>query len=145
MERPNLIRWQKRFEFYKAALARLTEAIDQIKERKLQLEEDEYLEDALQESLIQRYEYTFELSWKVMKDFLSQEGGFKLMGARDSIREAFKAELLDDGEIWMDMLSARNTSSHVYNESKIIKIFRDIQQVYYPQFITFQQEIEARL
>jgi nucleotidyltransferase substrate binding protein (TIGR01987 family) len=67
------------------------------------------------EGLIQRFEYTFELSWKTMKDYLEGQG-IATSYPRDTIKESFAYGLVEDGELWMDMLERRNLLSHTYDE-----------------------------
>ncbi len=90
------IRWEQRFSNFKKALKKLSEAIAFIK-RDLDKQEEnteDILEGILKEGLIQRFEYTHELAWNVMKDFLSEIGDVKIYGSKDATREAFKAELV---------------------------------------------------
>ena len=139
------IRWEQRFSNYNKALQKLTEAIEYIKKTLNPAEHksiDTVLDDIIKEGLIQRFEYTHELTWNVMKDFLEEKGTVKLYGSRDATREAFKAELITDGDIWMDMINSRNKTSHTYNEETANEIFMKIIHEYYPAFITFQKNMK---
>ena len=60
------IRWQQRFNNYRKALAKLTQAVELLSS---QINHEEAVDELLQEGLIQRFEYTHELAWKVMKDY----------------------------------------------------------------------------
>ena len=73
------------------------------------------LNDLEQQGLIQAFEFTHEMAWNVMKDYLRSVGMESLLGSRDSTRAAFAADLLKDGEGWMEMILSRNLSSHTYN------------------------------
>lgn len=73
------------------------------------------LSELEQQGLIQAFEYTHELVWNVMKDYLAQFATSRLIGSRDSTRATFAAELMGNGEDWMDMIVSRNLTSHTYN------------------------------
>ena len=139
------IRWAQRFSNYNKALQKLTEAIEYIQAASNKTENkniDTTLDDIIKEGLIQRFEYTHELTWNVIKDFLEEKGTTKLYGSRDVTREAFKAELITDGDIWMDMINSRNKTSHTYNEETANEIFTKIISEYYPAFIAFQKTMK---
>ena len=89
MSKPD-IRWIQRFDNFKRAFARLADAATQAKQRKLsELEE---------QGLIQAFEYTHELAWNTLKDFLEARGTtVKIYGSRDATREAFAADLIENG------------------------------------------------
>ncbi len=93
------IRWEQRFSYYKKALAKLSIAVEKINKDFIadedgNINDDDFLDDIIKEVVIQRFEYTHELAWKVMKDFLEHQGGVKVFGSKDSTREAFSAELI---------------------------------------------------
>lgn len=116
-------RWQYRFDNFKRAFFLLREAMETAAERPLtQLEK---------EGVIQRFEYTIELAWKVMKDYLeSQNVVFDQVTPRAVIREAFAAKLVTEGQVWMDALDARNRMSHTYNFAEFEKVIAAIRQDY---------------
>ena len=99
------IRWKQRFSNYQKAYAKLAEVV---KNNTL-----EQLTDLEKEGLIQRFEYTYELAWKVMKDYLEYQGITGITGSRDAIREAFQKELITNGENWMNMIKSRNQTTHL--------------------------------
>ena len=117
------IRWVQRFSNYKKALRQLQKFID-----KGELSELE------KQGLIKAFEYTFELAWNTLKDFLEYQGQTDLYGSRDVIRQAFKFDLIEDGESWMDMLKSRNMTSHTYNEETAEEICVAVQNIYYALF-----------
>lgn len=121
------IRWQQRFQNYRQALQTLSEAIELAKQRPLSKLE--------KQGLIQGFEFTHELGWNVLKDFLESKGYTGLIGSRDSSRLAFKNGLIADGEAWMDMIKDRNLTSHTYNLELAERMVQDIAQRYYPAFI----------
>jgi len=126
------IRWRQRFSNYQKALKRLTEAVDLSKKRQLT--------DLEKQGLIQAFEFTHELAWNVLKDYLEAKGYIGLIGSRDVSRMAFKNGLLADGEVWMDMIKARNLSSHTYNTETAEQIAADILERFSPAFVALEQQ-----
>ena len=125
------IRWMQRFDNFKRAFARLADAAAQAKQRKLsELEE---------QGLIQAFEFTHELAWNTLKDFLEARGTVKIYGSRDTTREAFAADLIVNGEAWMKMIEHRNETSHTYNEAIANAIVEAILTRYVAEFDGFQR------
>lgn len=118
------IRWQQRFANFKNALAQLQKFVD-----KGQLTELE------QQGLIKAFEYTYELAWTTLKNYLEYQGESEIFGSRDTIRKAFQIGLIDDGDIWMDMLASRNKTSHTYNQVTADEIAQAILRDYHPLFL----------
>ena len=142
------IRWEQRFFNYRKAVEKLRQAVKYIKDKFEEEDEDidqaeSVLDEVLKEGLIQRFEYTHELAWNVMKDYAEYQGNANIRGSRDATREAFKMQLLSDGEVWMDMIKSRNESSHTYNEATADEIFHKIIEEYYPAFEKFTFAMEA--
>ena len=142
------IRWEQRFSNYVKAFSKLDQAVTKIKtdfeiEDDGTIDDDEFLDDIIKEGIIQRFEYTHELSWKVMKDFLEDVGEVKMYGSKDATKEAFAAELITDGDVWMDMIKSRNKTSHTYNEEVADEIFKNIITQYHPEFLAFRDKMEA--
>src|SRR6266702_2932210 len=127
------IRWKQRFDNYKRALHQLTLAV--------QLLEQRPLSDLEQQGIIQGFEFTHELAWNVLKDYLEYEGIQGLIGSRSSVREAFKRGLITDGEAWMDMIEKRNLSSHTYNHEVATEVVTAVYETYYPAFIALQDHL----
>lgn len=76
------------------------------------------LNDLEREGLVQRFEYTFELAWKTLKDQLEHDGvQLATVTPRHVIREAFAAGMIDDGQGWLDMLTDRNAMAHEYDRA----------------------------
>jgi len=125
------IRWKQRFENFQRALKQLSLAMD--------LKAQRPLSDLEQQGLIQGFEFTHELAWNVLKDYLEMEGIQGLIGSRSTAREAFKRGLVMDGEVWMDMIEKRNLSSHTYNQTVALMIVESIAERYYPAFCELQQ------
>ena len=87
------VRWLQRFANYRKALAKLSKAVEIVSSK---MEEDEDRDELMEEGLIQRYEYTHELAWKVMKDYAEYQGITGLNGSRDAIRQTLQFGLIDD-------------------------------------------------
>ena len=130
------IRWKQRFSNFEKALLKMTEVIE-LKEISLS--------DLEKEGLIQRFEFTHELCWNVMKDFLIYDGIQNIIGSRSAVREAFNKGLITSGEIWMDMIESRNRTSHTYIESILTREFEKIINLYYPLMIEFQNKMKSLL
>lgn len=143
------IRWEQRFSNYKKALSKLEEAVTRIDQdypldNEGNIDEDDFLDDIIKEGLIQRFEYTHELAWKVMKDYLKDVGEVKTIGSKDATREALTADLITDGEIWIEMILSRNQTSHIYNEHTANDIFTKVIKEYFPEFVAFRDTMERR-
>lgn len=121
------IRWKQRFSNFSKALQTLTEAIELAQQRPLSKLE--------KQGLIQGFEFTHELGWNVLKDYLENQGFTEIIGSRDATRTAFKNALIADGDTWMDMIKARNQTSHTYNLDLAESISQDILQRFYPAFV----------
>ena len=130
------IRWQQRFSNYQKALARLSEAVDLLVDNVN--EGSEF--DLLKEGLIQRFEYTHELAWKVMKDYLEYQGYVDIRGSRDAIRKSLELNILSDRR-WMATIEARNLTSHNYDDETADNIYHEIMEVYFPLFIDFEAKM----
>ncbi len=101
------IRWKQRFQNFDRAFVLLREALERGPAALNQLEK---------EGVIQRFEYTFELAWKTVKDYLEQSGiVFSTVTPRQVLKDAFAAKVVADGQTWIDMLDHRNLLSHTYN------------------------------
>lgn len=120
---PQKPRWIFRFDNFKRAFNLLREAIDISSEREMtQLEK---------EGIIQRFEYTWELAWKVLKDYLEHSGILlDTITPSSVIKAAFAAKIINEGEIWMQALDARNKMSHTYNLKAFESIIVDIKKHY---------------
>ena len=142
------IRWQQRFSNFVKAYSKLDQAVQKIQEEYPikedgTIEEDSFLDDIIKEGLIQRFEYTHELAWNVLKDFLENAGNNNIFGSKDATREAFAAGLISNGEVWMDMIKSRNKTSHTYNQETADDIFMKIVNYYHQEFYQFKNRMEA--
>ncbi|MCK5029262.1 MAG: nucleotidyltransferase substrate binding protein [Bacteroidales bacterium] len=123
MNKFNDIRWIQRFSNYKKALDQLREFV-MLKE----------LSKFEKQGLIKSFEYTYELGWNTIKDYLYYQGNPDVSGSRDTIREGFKQNLISDGDGWMEMLQSRNRTSHTYDEDTAEEIVSQILTKYFHLF-----------
>jgi len=129
------IRWIQRFNHFTKALSQLQEAVSLAQERPLSKLEEQ--------GLIQAFEFTHELAWNTLKDFLEERGVQNLYGSRDATREAFKTGLIENGEAWMDMIRSRNLTSHTYEEATAAQIVSAIRATYFTEFETLRIKLEG--
>ena len=129
------IRWRQRFSHYLKALQQLDNAVELSRKRPLS--------DLEEQGLIQVFEFTYELAWNVLRDFLVFQGSQNIHGSRDTIREAFNSGLIEDGEGWMDMHKDRNMTSHTYNRETANEIAENVVQRYYDLFVALQKKMEG--
>ena len=132
------IRWLQRLDNYGRALATLQRAMDTARSRPLsELEE---------QGLIQAFEFTHELSWLLLKDFLVDQGVSGISGSRDAVREAVVRGLLSPGSeaTWMAMIRSRNLTSHTYNPALARDIAELILHRYGPALQALQDEMTRR-
>jgi nucleotidyltransferase substrate binding protein (TIGR01987 family) len=118
----NELRWQQRFTNFDKAYRNFIQIAD------CQLEDLSKLE---KEGFVQRFEYTLELAWKTLKDYLLEQG-FDLASPKEVIRQAFQNEIITDGEVWMEALSRRNLTSHTYNPEVLEKTLAFLRTEFYP-------------
>ena len=127
------VRWVQRLANFRRARRQVQSAVDLAQQRALS--------ELEQQGLIQAFEYTHELAWNVMKDYLAQVGGVRLVGSRDSTRAAFAAALIEDGENWMDMIVSRNLTSHTYNLDTATALAKKISGTYAQLFHAFEEKM----
>ena len=113
------IRWKQRFENFTRAFNLFDSAVKLQTPSKLE-----------KEGVIQRFEYTFELAWKTLRDYM-RYGGIETDLPRDVIKEAFANTLIQDGKVWIDMLEKRNLMAHTYDEASFETAYSKITQEYY--------------
>jgi len=129
------VRWKQRFFNFNKALAQLEGAVSLSQQRELsQLEK---------QGVIQVFEFTHELAWNVLKDYLDDQGEQNIRGSKDATRAAFKVSLITEGELWMAMIQSRNISSHTYDEDTAESLFIAIINDYYPLFTTLKAVMES--
>lgn len=130
----NSPKWLERLATFKNAIGRLAEVIDLSRQRKLnQFECD---------SLIKRFEFTFEMAWKLMMSYEKENGVTELHGSKDVVRQAYSMSIIENGESWLEMIDARNNTSHLYDEEMAADVMDEIIQTYYPLFMELQNKMD---
>ncbi|MDB6040547.1 MAG: nucleotidyltransferase substrate binding protein family [Verrucomicrobiales bacterium] len=118
------VRWKQRFQNFDRAFVLLRSALEKGPSALNQLEK---------EGVVQRFEYSFELAWKTVKDYLELNGiVFPTLTPRQVLKDAFAAKLIADGQVWIDMLDHRNLLSHTYNCTSFEKAVEAIAARYLP-------------
>lgn len=100
------------------------------------------VDDLLKEGLVQRFAYTQELAWKVMKDYAEYQGYTDVQGSRDAIRKALQMGIIED-TVWMSTISSRNLTSHCYDEDELNMVFNQIIHDYLPIFVKFKEKMNT--
>lgn len=127
-------RWKQRFANFERALIQFQKFID-----KGDLNELE------EQGLIQAFEFTHELAWNVLKDYFEYQGNILISGSRDATREGFQKGLIQDGEMWMEMIKSRNQSLLTYDEAILNEIKTQIINHYSILFLEFQLKMKILL
>ncbi|WP_448217350.1 nucleotidyltransferase substrate binding protein [Endozoicomonas sp. 2B-B] len=135
MEKQQDSRWKQRFDNYQRALGRLQAAVS--------LSHSRELSELEKQGLIKAFEYTHELAWNTLKDFLTERGAEKMFGSRDVTRLAFKEGLIEQGETWMSMIKSRNLTSHTYREEVAQEIYENIINQYLNEFNALEQMLKS--
>jgi len=127
------IRWKQRFQNFEKALMHLKEAV-----------EKKNLSDLEKAGTIQIYEFTFELAWKTVKDYL-EEKEVVVKFPRDAIKEGFLYEVIKDGDVWMDMLQKRTLMSHTYDEKNAELAYSLIVNEYFEELFDVYQTLKKEV
>ena len=145
------IRWQQRFSNYRKALKRLLENIEYVKDDEdidWITDEEDVIDlllatpDIVKQGLIQSFEFTHELAWKVMKDYGEFQGNTEIKGSRDAVLYAAQVNLISNAHIWMEMMKSRNSTSHTYNEDTANEIAKYVLSDYKVEFVFFENKME---
>ncbi len=129
------IRWIQRFDHFRKAFSQLDEAVKLSKTRPLSRLEEQ--------GLIHSFEYTYELAWNTLKDYLETQGETTIHGSRDAIRLSFQRGIIDDGETWMDMIKDQTLTVHTYNETTAREVVNSITHRYAPAFEKLAHYLET--
>lgn len=127
------IRYKQRFINYEKSFMLL--------EKYISKEDFSELERA---GIIQIFEMTFELSWKLLKDYLESDGLF-VKSPRESIKTAFQNDIIENGHVWIDALTNRNLTAHTYDENLAIKLVSEIKTIYYPELKQLYLKISGEI
>jgi nucleotidyltransferase substrate binding protein (TIGR01987 family) len=127
------VRWKQRLQNFKRAFIQLEKAV-----------KTPDLNELERQGLIKAFEFTYELAWTTLKDYLIEMGYTELMGSKDTFRQAFKLGLISDGDIWMEMVKSRNLTSHTYNQDTAESIEEDVITTYYPLIKQLLDNLETK-
>lgn len=127
------IRWHQRFENFEKSYKTLSRYINKPIETELE-----------RAGIIQLFEIAFELSWKLMKDYLEAHE-LSVKSPREAIKQAFQIELIEDGHVWIDALADRNLTVHTYDEAMAKKMVKDIIGTYYPELKKLYEKLFEEL
>jgi nucleotidyltransferase substrate binding protein (TIGR01987 family) len=125
------VRWRQRFQNFNKAFSQLSGAAALAQQRPLS--------ELEQQGLIQSFEFTHELAWNTLKDFLEERGAASLFGSKDATRQAFAVGLIENGEVWMAMIRSRSRTTHTYDQATADEIARAITTSYQAEFGKFQK------
>jgi nucleotidyltransferase substrate binding protein (TIGR01987 family) len=128
------IRWKQRFHNYEKLFHQLKEIMGRGE-----------LNDLEAQGLIKCFEYTYELAWNLMKDYLIYQGATGITGSRDAIRHAFNQGLISEGELWMRMVDDRILTVHTYHEETAKRVEDHIKNDYFALFEALYHQMKARL
>lgn len=130
------VRWKQRFRNYRRAVALVREPL---------LREPASLSDLEKAGVLQRFELALELAWKTMQDLLQEEGiQIEPVTPRQVAKHAFSAKVLSDGQIWIEMIDARNLAAHTYEQSVMDTIVVRVRDHFLPAFEELLQYLEKR-
>ncbi len=129
------LRWRQRLESLQRALALLMAALAALGA--------DPGNEVIGIAVIKAYEFSFELSWKTLKDLLSHEGIDALL-PREVLRQAFATGLVDDGQLWIDMLEQRNLMAHTYDLARARQALALIEERFAPALLALAADLEQR-
>jgi nucleotidyltransferase substrate binding protein (TIGR01987 family) len=130
------VRWRQRFENFSRAAGLLRAALEG---------GPAALNDLEKEGAVQRFEYTVELAWKVLKDFLEHSGvQLSSVTPKNVVKAAFASRLIADGQLWIDMLDHRNALSHKYDPTLLGPGLEAIRARYLPALEALQRYLQEQ-
>jgi nucleotidyltransferase substrate binding protein (TIGR01987 family) len=127
-------RWMQRFDNYLSVLRHLEDFVAIRGTRPLSVAEEF--------ATIKAFELVFECAWNMLKDYLAGKGNTEIHGSRDSIREAFRLGIIDNGDIWFDMITSRNNTAHVYDEETAQEVSFVVSNEYMEEFGKLKSKFE---
>ncbi|QLB14239.1 nucleotidyltransferase [Mannheimia granulomatis] len=126
------IRWKQRFDNYQRAVNYLKDEAEKYSDTEI---------DVIKKGIIQSFEITHELAWKLMQDILKSEGESGVLDSKSASRLAFNRGLITQGDIWLEMVNSRNITVYTYDKAVLMEEFDKIIRNYLPQFIAFEQRV----
>lgn len=128
-------RWEQRQISFHKALSRLAEIVNEGRRRQLN--------DFERDGLVQRFEFTHESAWKLMKSYEEFKGITGIGGSKDATRYAKQVDIIADGDIWMDMIKSRNETSHNYDGEIADTVVEKILNDYFPELAAFDSRMDS--
>lgn len=98
----------------------------------------------MKDSVIQRFEFSLELSWKALKNYLNDQGVLEATTPKQTVKEAFAKGIIENAEIWMDMINDRNLTSHTYNQTDANAIYENIVSIYYAEMLKNLEKLQTK-
>jgi nucleotidyltransferase substrate binding protein (TIGR01987 family) len=127
------IRWKQRFENFSKSFKLLDRYCN-----------EEIKNDLERAGIIQFFEMTLELAWKVLKDYL-EAIDIETKSPRETVKQAFQCGIIENGHVWIDALSDRNLTTHTYDEVIAKKMTKDIKEIYLPEIKILYEKLEKEL
>jgi len=128
------IRWQQRLYNFNKVMQHL--------EKALAIKNPDFVQEA---GIIQLFEMSFELAWKLLKDFLEEQGFQNVRSPRAALKKAFEVELIEYGHEWMEILVDRNLTAHTYDEAKANEMKMLIDKKYFPIMKALQNTFNQKM
>ena len=126
-------------------MKRFKERLDDLEKAIQRLEEalQEETTDLVIDGVLHRFEFTFELAWKTVKDYLEYQGISQKIGSpREVIKEAFSVGIIESGDIWIEMMLSRNSLSHLYDEGISREIYNQIKELYFKEIKNLENKLK---
>ena len=135
------IRWKQRFQNFEKALTVFKDRCSDVKDHP---KGSKYY-DAFQMALVQAFEILIELSWKVLKDYLENEGYTEVQTGKKAFRQAFQDGIIENGEVWLNALEIRNSTSHIYDVSLLEELNIFVVESFLPEIKKLHNTLQAEL
>ena len=137
----NPIRWKQRFQNFEKALTVFKDRCSDVEDHP---KGSKYY-DAFQMALVQAFEILIELSWKVLKDYLENEGYTEVQTGKKAFRQAFQDGIIENGEVWLKALEIRNSTSHIYDVSILEELNVFVVESFLPEVKKLHDTLQAEL
>ena len=135
------IRWKQRFQNFEKALTVFKDRCSDVEDHP---KGSKYY-DAFQMALVQAFEILIELSWKVLKDYLENEGYTEVQTGKKAFRQAFQDGIIENGEVWLKALEIRNSTSHIYDVSLLEELNIFVVESFLPEIKKLHNTLQAEL
>ena len=135
------IRWKQRFQNFEKALTVFKDRCSAVEDHP---KGSKYY-DAFQMALVQAFEILIELSWKVLKDYLENEGYTEVQTGKREFRQAFQDGIIENGEVWLKALEIRNSTSHIYDVSLLEELNIFVVESFLPEIKKLHNTLQAEL